>query len=241
MNLTRLPAFPGLIILIILATLNAVTAAAQSREVSILGSIIAPDSTASVPAADSDPFAALFRAIGTSSDSARIDSTAAVAPVLPAAPSVAPLAFIADAFSTLSFYSSGTAASYEGSYTDLLRAYLRSLGPVTSRYGWRESFHRVHHGVDIGMAVGDTVRAAISGTVARVSFEPHGYGHLIVISHDGGLDTRYAHLLRPLVTPGQYVIAGTPIALSGNSGHSTGPHLHFEARLMDIPFNPLPD
>ena len=235
MKLSTLQTIPGLIILIILATLTAAPAAAQSRELSILGSLIANDTAAAGEPADTAAFAALFRALGNVTD------TAATASALPAVPSVAPLTFITDAFSSLPFYTSGTTALYEGTHTERLRAYLRSLGPVTSRYGWRESFRRVHHGVDIGMAVGDTVRAALSGTVTRVYFEPLGYGHLVVISHNGGLDTRYAHLQRPLVTPGQYVTAGTPIALSGNSGRSTGPHLHFEARLMNNPFNPLPD
>ncbi len=241
MKLTFPRALPALVLLTILATLTATPAPDQSREASILGTLILPDTISSDTATtadstDSDPFAALFRTIGTASSASPATSTP-----LPATPSLAPLAFIADAYSNLSFYASGTSAAYDGSHTELLRAYLASLGPVTSRYGWRESFHRVHHGVDIGMAVGDTVRAALSGTVERVCFEPHGYGHLVVISHEGGLDTRYAHLLRPLVTPGEYVVAGTPIALSGNSGNSTGPHLHFETRLMNIPFNPLPD
>ena len=91
------------------------------------------------------------------------------------------------------------------------------------------------------MAVGDTVRAALGGTVDRVDYQPGGYGHYVTISHDGGLETRYAHLSRPLVVPGQYVMAGEPVALSGNSGNSTGPHLHFETRRMGIPFNPLGD
>lgn len=109
---------------------------------------------------------------------------------------------------------------------------------VTSGYGWRESFHRVHHGIDVACCVGDTVYALYDGVVERVGDEPNGYGRYVVVVHEDGLETRYAHLLNSLVHPEQVVVKGQPIALSGNSGNSTGPHLHFEMRRFGKPFNP---
>lgn len=110
---------------------------------------------------------------------------------------------------------------------------------VTSGYGWRESFHRVHHGIDVACCVGDTVYALYDGVVDKVSDEPNGYGRYVVVIHEDGLETRYAHLLNSLVHPGQVVVKGQPIALCGNSGNSTGPHLHFEMRRFGKPFNPF--
>lgn len=126
---------------------------------------------------------------------------------------------------------------------DLGNNYLRYLpsvsGIVTSGYGFRPKFGRMHYGVDIAMNIGDTVRVPLSGFVKRISYEPRGYGRYVVVIHENGLETRYAHLSLSLVMPGQRVTAGQPIALSGNSGNSTGPHLHFESRLDGIPVNPF--
>lgn len=109
---------------------------------------------------------------------------------------------------------------------------------ITSGFGYRPSFGRMHKGLDIAMEVGDTVRSALPGVVKSVNYEARGYGHYVVISHDNGVETRYAHLSRPLVSAGQRVSAGESIALSGNSGNSTGPHLHFETRVEGIAVDP---
>lgn len=112
-------------------------------------------------------------------------------------------------------------------------------GRITSGFGYRARFKRVHKGIDIAMNVGDTVRAIMSGEVKRVDYEAGGYGNFIVIEHDNGMETRYAHLSRALVDAGQRVFSGQVIALSGNTGNSTGPHLHFETRVNGEAVNPL--
>lgn len=115
---------------------------------------------------------------------------------------------------------------------------------ITSRFGMR--FHpiknrwRLHAGVDIGVAY-QPVYAARSGVVLRVAWDPDGYGQYVDIQHEQGYMTRYAHLSRGkvYVMPGQRVQAGQLIAISGNTGASTGPHLHFEVRLQGSPLDPL--
>lgn len=109
---------------------------------------------------------------------------------------------------------------------------------ITSPYGYRPAFRRVHKGVDMRAAVGDTVYAAFSGKVRLTKFERGGYGFYVILRHDNGLETVYGHLTRFLVQPNQTVRAGQPIALSGNTGRSTGPHLHFETRFMGYAINP---
>lgn len=111
-------------------------------------------------------------------------------------------------------------------------------GPVTSPYGWRARFGRMHRGVDISLHVGDTVRAAFSGKVRLTKYEGKGYGYYVVVRHDNGMETVYGHLSRFLVKPNQRVKAGEPIALGGNTGRSTGPHLHFETRYLGLAINP---
>ena len=105
-------------------------------------------------------------------------------------------------------------------------------GPVTSPYGWRARFGRMHRGVDISLRVGDTVRVAFDGKVRLTKYEGKGYGYYVVVRHDNGMETVYGHLSRFLVKPNQRVRAGEPIALGGNTGRSTGPHLHFETRYL---------
>ena len=103
---------------------------------------------------------------------------------------------------------------------------------VTSHYGYRRSFRRQHYGTDIKVFVGDTIRAAFSGKVRVVSFERAGYGNYVVIRHPNGLETVYGHMSRHLVRANQIVKAGQAIGLGGNTGRSTGSHLHFETRLL---------
>lgn len=111
-------------------------------------------------------------------------------------------------------------------------------GRVTSPYGWRARFGRMHRGTDIALNVGDTVRAAFSGKIRLTKYESKGYGYYVVVRHDNGLETVYGHLSKFLVKPNQRVRAGEPIALGGNTGRSTGPHLHFETRYMGLAINP---
>lgn len=109
---------------------------------------------------------------------------------------------------------------------------------VNSHYGYRPRFGRTHKGVDLKANVGDTVYAAYDGKVRLTKFERGGYGFYVIVRHENGLETVYGHLSRFLCKPDQYVKAGTPIALSGNTGRSTGPHLHFETRFMGYAINP---
>lgn len=109
-------------------------------------------------------------------------------------------------------------------------------GTLTSAYKYRGKRH--HNGVDIDLNTGDTVVAAWSGKVRYAKFNSGGFGNLVIIRHDNGLETFYAHNSKLLVAPNQYVKAGTPISLGGNTGHSFGSHLHFEVRFYDLPMNP---
>ena len=112
-------------------------------------------------------------------------------------------------------------------------------GIITSKFGWRPQFNRMHHGVDLSLNVGDTVRSALSGTIKLISYDPDGYGHYVVMSHPDGMETVYGHLKYALVSQGQFVYAGQPLAIGGNTGNSTGPHLHFEARLGGVAVDPM--
>lgn len=107
---------------------------------------------------------------------------------------------------------------------------------VTSNFGSR--WGRQHKGLDIKVYIGDTIRAAFSGKVRVVKYEGGGYGKYIVIRHNNGLETIYGHLSKQLVVEDQTVRAGEPIGLGGNTGRSTGSHLHFETRLCGVALNP---
>lgn len=107
---------------------------------------------------------------------------------------------------------------------------------VTSNFGSR--WGRQHKGLDIKVYIGDTIRAAFSGKVRVVRYDGGGYGKYVVIRHPNGLETIYGHLSKQLVDENQVVRAGEPIALGGNTGRSTGSHLHFETRLCGVALNP---
>jgi murein DD-endopeptidase MepM/ murein hydrolase activator NlpD len=85
---------------------------------------------------------------------------------------------------------------------------------------------------------GDTIKAAFSGRIRIVRYEPGGYGNYVVIRHHNGLETIYGHMSKNLVKENQDVKAGEPIGLGGSTGRSTGSHLHFETRLCGIALNP---
>lgn len=103
---------------------------------------------------------------------------------------------------------------------------------VTDIFGYRPRRRRVHNGLDIKVQVGDTIYAAFDGKVRISSYQRRGYGHYVVIRHNNGIETLYAHLSQKLVTEDENVKAGDPIGLGGNSGRSTGSHLHFETILL---------
>ena len=109
---------------------------------------------------------------------------------------------------------------------------------ITDIFGYRPRRRRVHYGLDIKVERGDTIRAAFDGKVRYVSYQRRGYGYYVVIRHPNGLETLYAHLTKRLVEENEVVRAGTPIGLGGNTGRSTGAHLHFETRLLGKALNP---
>lgn len=109
---------------------------------------------------------------------------------------------------------------------------------ITSNYGFRH--RRMHRGVDLGYPEGTPVAAAWDGIVriSKGTANTGGYGNLVVIRHNNGLETYYGHLSRRLVNPGQMVKAGDIIGLGGNTGRSYGAHLHFEVRYLGNDINP---
>lgn len=110
-------------------------------------------------------------------------------------------------------------------------------GRISSTYGWR--WGRQHEGIDIAVPRGTPVRAAAPGRVVYSGWGG-GYGYLVSIDHGNGVVTRYAHNSRLVVRVGQRVSRGQVVAYSGNTGNSTGPHVHFEIRYRGRPVDPLP-
>ena len=106
---------------------------------------------------------------------------------------------------------------------------------VFSKFGVRH--RRRHQGCDLPLKTGDPVRAAFAGKV-RISEYSRGYGNLVVIRHENGLETAYGHLSKRQVNVGDWVSAGDIIGLGGSTGRSTGPHLHFETRYQGYAFDP---
>lgn len=116
--------------------------------------------------------------------------------------------------------------------------YIKPLsgGTLTSKFGYR--WGRMHEGVDWGCATGTTIKASSGGKVVSAGWSS-GYGYKVDIRHPDGKTTRYAHLSKITVKSGQSVVQGERIGYSGNTGRSTGPHLHFEILVNGVPVNPL--
>ena len=108
---------------------------------------------------------------------------------------------------------------------------------ITSNFGPR--WGKNHNGIDIKAYIGDTVRSAFSGKVRISKYDKNGYGYVVVIRHWNGLETLYGHLSKPIAKVNDVVDAGHAIGLAGNTGKSTGSHLHFETRFCGIAINPL--
>ena len=109
-------------------------------------------------------------------------------------------------------------------------------GRVTSKYGPRR--RRIHQGPDIDLETGEPIYATFDGRVRITTYIRYGYGNLVVIRHDNGLETYYAHLSEINVKPNQWVTAGQVIGKGGNTGRSTGSHLHYEIRYKGQTFDP---
>ncbi|HIJ63033.1 MAG TPA: M23 family metallopeptidase, partial [Rhodospirillaceae bacterium] len=97
----------------------------------------------------------------------------------------------------------------------------------------------IHPGIDLAAPLGTTVRATAAGRVVFVG-RRGGYGRVVEVFHGQRVTTLYAHLLRLSVHRGQWVAAGAPLGRVGRSGRATGPHLHYEVRIADIPTDPWP-
>lgn len=108
---------------------------------------------------------------------------------------------------------------------------------ITSRFGYR--WGRLHAGTDVGVPIGTTVRASRAGQVIVAGWVG-GYGNCVMIDHGDGVTTVYGHLSEVTVSVGEYVDQGERVALSGNTGRSTGPHLHFEIRINGAAVDPEP-
>jgi len=121
-------------------------------------------------------------------------------------------------------------------YIDCSNFVIPTQNVITSSFGPRR--YRYHYGTDLRVAVGDSIVSAFSGKVRIIDYEARGYGNYIVVRHDNGLETVYAHLSQVLVMHNQSVKAGELIAFGGNTGHSTGPHLHFETRYIGNAIDP---
>ncbi len=108
-------------------------------------------------------------------------------------------------------------------------------GHITSPYGMR--WGKLHKGIDIGSPMGAKIVASNEGKITTSAYNS-SYGNYVIINHGGGYMTVYAHLSKRLVSVGQYVAKGQTIGLCGSTGHSTGPHLHFEIRVNGTAVNP---
>lgn len=113
---------------------------------------------------------------------------------------------------------------------------LKTVTYTTSKFGFRK--YRFHYGIDVKVQVGDSLRASWDGQVRIVGWDPRGYGYYVLIRHDNGLETIYGHLSRPLVEENERIFAGEVLGLGGNTGRSTGSHLHYEIRYLGNAINP---
>lgn len=123
--------------------------------------------------------------------------------------------------------------------TDNLRCFVMPVETrINSQFGWR--WNRPHKGLDLHLQTGDPVKAAFDGVVRYAQYNNGGYGNLVIIRHYNGLETYYAHLSKINVQPNEPIKAGDVLGEGGCTGsRCTGPHLHFETRYKDKPFNPL--
>jgi murein DD-endopeptidase MepM/ murein hydrolase activator NlpD len=132
--------------------------------------------------------------------------------------------------------SSKTSSGSSRSSSSSMFSWPTSRHKINSSFGYRSG--GFHEALDIGVSTGTPVKAAASGTVTYAGWAT-GYGYLVKISHGNGYETRYGHNSKLLVSVGQAVAKGQTISLSGSTGNSTGPHLHFEIRKYGTPVNPL--
>ena len=111
---------------------------------------------------------------------------------------------------------------------------------ITSKYSEIRT-GKVHQGIDFGLSIGDTIYSSFCGEVRITAYQPEGYGNVVVVRNYNMSETLYGHLDKSLVRNGQKVMTGEPIGIGGNTGASSGPHLHFEIRSSGYSFNPIVD
>jgi peptidoglycan hydrolase-like protein with peptidoglycan-binding domain len=121
-----------------------------------------------------------------------------------------------------------------------VRFYHPVPGAIGDRFGAPRNGGRSHSGIDFPVGAGTMVQAAGVGTTVFAGWNSGGYGNLVVVQHRLGYTTWYAHLSSVTSWVGEQVSGGTRIGYVGSTGHSTGPHLHFEVRLWNNPIDPLP-
>ena len=126
------------------------------------------------------------------------------------------------------------------SFSDSVHMPLKIPLRITSDYGELRSTG-YHLGIDFGLNIGDTVYSVFCGEVRIEKFDPRGYGNVVVVRNYNMSETLYGHLDKSLVRNGQKVTVGQPIGIGGNTGTSSGPHLHFEIRSSGYSFNPIVD
>lgn len=118
------------------------------------------------------------------------------------------------------------------------------LASFQSAFGERtdpfERRRKMHAGIDLAAPIGTPIYATADGTVSAAGWNSGGYGNLIKVDHGSGIETRYGHLSRILVSPGQRVTRGQQIGRMGSTGRSTGTHLHYEVRVDGRAVNPMP-
>ena len=130
-----------------------------------------------------------------------------------------------------------TSFSFRDSVSVPLKIPLR----ITSKYGEVRANGAIHQGLDFGLSIGDTVYSVFCGEVRIEKYDPVGYGNVVVVRNYNMSETLYGHLDKSLVKNGQKVVVGEPIGIGGNTGTSSGPHLHFEIRSLGYSFNPIVD
>jgi hypothetical protein len=121
-----------------------------------------------------------------------------------------------------------------------VRFYRPVNGPIGDRFGAPRENGRKHSGIDFPVPYGTLIQAAGVGTTVFAGYNSGGYGNLVVVQHRLGYTTWYAHMSRITSWAGEHVEGGTRIGYVGSTGHSTGPHLHFEVRLNNVPIDPMP-
>ena len=113
-------------------------------------------------------------------------------------------------------------------------------GPIGDHFGAPRENGRTHSGVDFPVGYGTLIEAAGVGTTVFAGYNSGGYGNLVVVQHRLGYTTWYAHMSKITSWAGEHVEGGTRLGYVGSTGHSTGPHLHFEVRLNNVPIDPIP-